>query len=271
MTAVAAPRFGAAYRPTFGRALRSEWIKLRSLQSTFWTALLTVGIMVGFGTLFALLVVTDPGTGPNRPMFLVIGYPFAQLTIGVLGALIVTGEYATGAIRTTFTADPNRWRVIAAKGLLLTIVASVLAAISTGLSALVGVALFSGFDVQLDATPASLMGVAGAVIACLALTALLAYGTGLLVRNSAAAITIVVGVLFVAPILMQLVVMFTGADWAYAIYNHLPSTAGSQMMVGMEMGLGDSALTAGQGAAWLAAYAAAALAAGTVASARREH
>ena len=115
------------------------------------------------------------------------------------------------------------------------------------------------------------MGVAGAVVACLGLTALLAYGVGLLVRSTAAAITIVVGVLFVAPILMQLVGMFTGADWAYAIYNHLPSTAGSQMMVGMEMGLGDSALTAGQGAAWLAGYTAAVLAAGTVATARREH
>ncbi len=271
MTAIAASRFGNSFRPTFGRALRSEWIKLRSLQSTFWTALLTVGIMVGFGSLFALLLVTDPGAGPHRPMFLVIGYPFAQLAIGVLGALIVTGEYATGAIRTTFTADANRLRVVAAKGVLLAIVAAVLAAVPTGLSSLIGVSLFSGFDVPLAATPLDLMGVAGAVVACLVLTALLAYGIGLIVRNSAAAITIVVGVLFVAPILMQLVAIFTGAEWAYVVYNHLPSTAGSQMMVGMEMGLGEAAPTAGQGAAWLAGYAVAAVAAGTVATARREH
>ena len=72
-------------------------------------------------------------------------------------------------------------------------------------------------------------------------------------------------------IMVQLVAMFTGADWALTIYNHLPSVAGSQMMVGMEMGLGESALTAGQGAAWLTGYTVAALAAGTVATARREH
>src|SRR5690606_8451669 len=124
-----------------------------------------------------------------RPMFLVIGYPFAQLTIGVLGALIVTGEYATGAIRTTLTADPDRWRVIAAKAVLVAIVATVVAAISVALGSVVGLGLFTGFDLELDTDPRGLLGIAGAVVACLTLSALFAYGIGLLVRNTAAAIT----------------------------------------------------------------------------------
>lgn len=271
MSALATSRYDASHRPRFERALRSEWIKLRSLQSTLWTSLLTVGIMVGFGALFALLVVTDPGSGPHRPMFLVIGYPFAQLTIGVLGALIVTGEYATGAIRTTLTADVNRMRVVASKGVLIAVVATVVSAISLVLGGVAGLGLFSATSLELTTTPLELLGVAAAVVACLVMSALFAFGIGLLVRNTAAAITTVVGVLFVAPIMVQLVVMFTGADWALAIYNRLPSVAGSQMMVGMEMGLGDSALTALQGAAWFAGYTVAALVAGTVATARREH
>lgn len=271
MTALAASRFGTAYRPTFAHAMTSEWVKIRSLASTWWVSLITIAIMVGFGSLFAVLVVTDPGPDPHRPMFLVIGYPFAQLTIAVLGALLITGEYATGAIRTTFTADANRVRVVAAKAVVLTIVAAVVAAISVGLGSLIGLGLLGAFDVAVRATPAELLGVAGAVVACLVLSALFAYGVGLLMRHSAGAITTVVAVFFVAPIMVQLVAMFTGADWALVLFNHLPSVAGSQMMVGMEMGLGESALTAGQGAAWLTGYTVAALAAGTVATARREH
>lgn len=271
MTALAATRFGTSFRPTFGHAVQSEWIKLRSLASTWWVSLITTGIMVGFGALFALLVVMDPGPDPHRPMFLVIGYPFAQLTIAVLGALMITGEYATGAIRTTFTSDANRVRVIAAKAVVLTIVAAVVSAISVGLGSAIGLGLFGAFDVALRSSPAELLGVAGAVTVCLVLSALFAYGVGLLMRHSAGAITTVVAVFFVAPIMVQLVAMFTGADWALVIFNHLPSVAGSQMMVGMEMGLGESALSAGQGAAWLAIYTVAALVAGSVATARREH
>jgi ABC-2 type transport system permease protein len=271
MTALDVSRFDASFRPTFGRALRSEWIKLRSLRSTLWATLLTIAIMAGFGMLYAMLVVTDPGGGPHRPMFLVLGYPFAQLTIGVLGALIVTGEYATGSIRTTFTADPNRLRVVGAKALLITIVATVIAAISITLGGIPSLAMFEGAGLELSTTPAELLGVAGAVVACLVMSALFAYGIALLVRNTAAALTTVVGVLFVLPIMVQLVAMFTGADWALAVFNHLPSVAGSQMMVGMEMGMGESALTAAQGAAWFAGYTLVALAAGTVATARREH
>ncbi len=90
--------------------MRSEWTKLRTLPSTVWSLLTTVGLVVGVGAVYALLPVTRP---PRQPADLsafdptavsLAGVQLAQFAIGVLGVLLITGEYATGTIRASFGA-----------------------------------------------------------------------------------------------------------------------------------------------------------------------
>ncbi len=115
-----------------GGVIRSEWTKLRSVRSTWWTLLATFAIMVGLGALLCAAFVSrfdgldpgdiarfDPTAHSLRGLFL------AQLTIGVLGVLAITNEYATGMIRNTFAAVPQRRAVLAAKALVFGVVALV--------------------------------------------------------------------------------------------------------------------------------------------------
>src|SRR5579859_5161079 len=105
-TTVDAAVAGPVIRVTQPRVVRSEWIKLRSLRSTVYTLIATVVMTVGTGTLFAALV---PANAHSDPLMLSLrGVYLAQLTIGVLGVLLITGEYSTGMIRATISAAPRR-------------------------------------------------------------------------------------------------------------------------------------------------------------------
>jgi ABC-2 type transport system permease protein len=114
---------------TFGGVLRSEWIKLRTLRSTFWCYVLIVLLTIGLALLIAAAQRTAPGTAPGSgaatPTVTLsaaaqqaawirdatLGINFSQLVVAVLGALVITGEYSTGMIRSSFAAAPPvcRW------------------------------------------------------------------------------------------------------------------------------------------------------------------
>ncbi len=108
------------YRLSFGHVLRSEWIKFRTLRSTWWTLGITVVVMVGFSLMFAAVMSSmdsagvsaeEAGMGSTAGIgvtVITVGYTFAQLAVAVLGALTVTGEYSTGMIRSTLSAVPSR-------------------------------------------------------------------------------------------------------------------------------------------------------------------
>src|SRR5690606_26484583 len=109
---------------TFPRILRSEWIKLWTLRSTWWTLGSTVVIMAGFALMMAVVVqflndqMADVEMAAEdqasmdavlgAPTVIAGGYEFAALVVGVLGAMVITGEYSTGMIRSTFAANPGR-------------------------------------------------------------------------------------------------------------------------------------------------------------------
>ncbi|MBK3530655.1 ABC transporter permease subunit [Streptomyces rubiginosohelvolus] len=180
MTTTAAP--GA-------QALAYEWIKFRSVRSTVWTTVATAVLPV----LGAVFVAT---TGSLQSDDTVLGGSLtlsvvAQMLAAVVGALVMTGEYSSGTIRTTFAARPRRSSVLAAKAVLVAGVMYALALASCTLAYLVGDALLpEGRYAQGEPLPA-LFGIA----ASFAEAAVLGLAVGTLVRHSAGAVTTVIGLL----------------------------------------------------------------------------
>jgi ABC-type transport system involved in multi-copper enzyme maturation permease subunit len=210
------------------KVLRSEWTKLRTLPSTAWSLLAAVALIVGFGTVYALVRVTRP---PHQPADLatfdptsvsLTGVYLAQLAIGVLGVLLVTGEYATGTIRGSLAAVPRRLPLLWGKAITVAVTTLVLCVPAAAVAFLVGQSILSAE--HLDTTLGH-PGVARAVLGAglyLAAVGLLGVGLGALFRNTAAAISALFGLLFAPQILAGLL----PGSWSDTISAYLPSPAG---------------------------------------------
>ncbi|MHB9756965.1 ABC transporter permease subunit [Streptomyces sp. BYX5S] len=182
----AAPRTPRAALP---EQIAYEWIKFRSVRSTVWTTVATALVPV-LGAVFVAasgsLQADDTVLGGSLTLTVV-----AQMLAAVTGALVITGEYSSGTVRTTLAANPRRGTVLAAKGAVLTLLTYGLALLSCTLAhALGGALLPSGKYAQGEPWPA-LFGIA----ASLSVAALLGLAIGTLVRHSAGAVTTVIGVL----------------------------------------------------------------------------
>src|SRR5215472_4166744 len=124
--AAALPAYRQPQRVTQVRVFRAEWTKLRTQPSVFWTLLSAVILVVGFGIGYSLLRVARPPHGAaamasfDPAAISLSGVQLAQIAVGVLGVLLVSGEYATGLIRTTFAAVPRRLPMLWGKAALLT-------------------------------------------------------------------------------------------------------------------------------------------------------
>jgi hypothetical protein len=205
MTAPTAPAPTASrgdQRVTQARVIRSEWTKLRTLPSSAWSLLAAAALIVGFGALYAGVRVTRPPRDPaaiasfDPTAVSLSGISLAQLAIGVLGALIITGEYATGTIRTSFAAVPARLPVLWGKAVGFALAVLALCLPATMAAFLVGQSILSSGD--LDTTPGQ-PGVARAVLGAalyLAAVGLLGLGLGALLRGTAAAVGALFGLLF---------------------------------------------------------------------------
>jgi hypothetical protein len=212
---------------TQARVVASEWIKLHSLRSSRVSLLVAVGLVVGLGLLVPWLSVSNwrPGTstvGFNAVERSLGGIYLAQLAFGVLGVLVVTGEYATGAVRATFAAVPRRLPVLWAKLAVFVAVTLVLGTIACVLAFAGGQAIFATKHVDASlGDPNVTRAVFGAG---LYLAAMGAFGLalGALLRNTAAGIATLTGLLFVLPPIVD----FLPQDWADPIGRHLPGNAG---------------------------------------------
>jgi ABC-2 type transport system permease protein len=223
----------AGVRVTFPRVLYSEWLRLRSLRSTWITLFVTVLILVGIGALSALGSVShENGGAVTRPndfdptLRTLVGAFLAQLALGVLGVLAVTGEYSTGMIRATFTAVPRRMTVFLARMTMFAVL-SLTALVPTAVVTFwIGQAILARDDVD---TTLGAPHVLRAVVGCaLFLTAigLLGMALGWLIRHTAGAIASLVGVLFVVP----LVIVFMPQPWPDRLEKWLPAGAGQAIM-----------------------------------------
>ena len=252
--------------------LRSEWAKLRTVRSTYWTLLLTAVAMVGLSALFtASYVAHYAHQSPldritfNPTSQSLSGIVVAQLAVAVLGVLVMTGEYSTGSIRSTLAAVPQRRLVLAAKAVAFTAASALVGIVSSFGAFFVGQAILASKGLNAHLTdPGVLRAVFGAGL-YLAVVGLLALGTGTMVRRTAGGIAAVVGVLLVLPIVMTAF----PSSWQNTVDPYLPSYAG-EAILGVSRMAPDNVLHPWVGFGLFCAYATAALVGGAVLLRRRD-
>ncbi len=254
-------------RVTPRRVLNAEWIKFRTLRSSWYTLAAAVASMIGIGAVIGYTSSTatwselEPGiaaaSGPLQGFFL------AQLFIGVLGVLFVTGEYGTGMIRSTFAAVPRRWPVLAAKAVVFGLVAlaSMLLASFAAFLAAQGFLGPDGHGSSLS-DPGVLRAVAGTAT-YLTLIGILGGALGWILRSTASAIAALLGTLMILPLLVG----FLPGSLGETITEYLPSQAGEALASSIEQ---PGSLAPGAALAVLAFWVAGALAAGLVTLRRRD-
>ncbi|MEV8212987.1 hypothetical protein [Leifsonia sp. NPDC077715] len=220
-------------RVSFAGILIGEWVKLLSLRSTWWvtvsilpvTLLLSVLLAGSFGAediaqsrgdKGALLVAHAAGGGVL----------FSQLIIVVLGTLAITSEYATGLIRSSFAAVPTRALLLAGKAVVVGLWGFGIGVVSAGVSwfACLPILMGSGASITFGEPAILLWSVLGTG-AVLGLTAVFALGVGTMVRASAGALSISVGVLFVLTVTMQIIAAVTRSETVTAVVSYLLSPA----------------------------------------------
>jgi ABC-2 type transport system permease protein len=183
--------------------LASEWTKLRSIRSTYWTLLVAVATPIGLSALVAVTLANAPGNGPPVDPLLpgVLSQEYAVLAVGVLGVLTFSSEFSTGLVRTTFAAVPRRRAVLAAKAAVLGAITLVAGELVAFVSFALVQAVLSGKHLGVSmARP----GVPGAVLAAgllLSVVATMGLGLGAIVRHTAGGIAALVGLIFLPAIL----------------------------------------------------------------------
>jgi len=185
-------------RSRLSHALASEWTKIRSVQSTLWTLASMFALILGIGLLADLY---ERGQTPGQPYLDngLGGFIVGQIPVVTLGVLAVSSEYGTGMIRTTLTAYPRRASLLTAKALVFFGLAFVLGTLATGLQVLGGMVLLSGQGTDPTGGQILLAVLGGGLY--LALIGLFALSVGTLLRHSAGALAVMLGLLLLPFIL----------------------------------------------------------------------
>jgi ABC-2 type transport system permease protein len=193
-------------------AVHAEWTKLRTVPGTVWLLIglvvLTVGVSVS-----TMAATSDQVPDPAKASLL--GVTLGQAVVAILAVLAVGGEYSSQMMHTTLAAVPRRSVVLAAKAAVVTGIVLVGAAVAVAGCVLAG-------RLMLDTSGPMLRAAAGSVL-YLALIGLLGIGTAVAVRDSATAIGVVLGLLYVFPIIAGAV---TDPDWQRHLQQVAPMTAG---------------------------------------------
>jgi ABC-2 type transport system permease protein len=257
VTAAPSPKVFVSHpaRPArFSDVLRSEWTKVRTVRSTFFTLLAAVVLEVGVGALICLAVSSNySSTSPSDRLTFdptatsLVGLALAQLAIGVLSVLMITSEYSTGMIRTTMAAVPKRGRLLAAKAVVFAALAFVVVEIASFIAYFLGQAILGlHAPTTTIGDPHVLRAIIGAGLYA-ALFGLIGLGLGALLRHTAGIITILVAVAFILPGVSAAL----PDSWSQPIQEYWPTLAGSQIY---NLHRGDHSLSAWTGFGVMCAY-----------------
>jgi ABC-2 type transport system permease protein len=251
----------ATGRAGLAGTIRSEFTKLRSVRSTYWTIaslfIVSLGIAAIAGFAIANNIHNNPvnKAGMDATQASLIGFfELGQLIIAVLGALAITSEYSTGMIRTSLTVMPRRGTVYAAKLIVFTTVTLIISVITSFLTFFVGMAAMSGSGVTASLfhsvtipangvqngppnnvtfsgtdviSPGTVVTAIIGTALLVTVVALIAFGLGAIIRHTAGAITSAIGLLFVVPIIVQVL----PNTWRWDVMRFFPDAAGRVLPV----------------------------------------
>lgn len=236
MTVTTSPAHSSAHHVSDVRLsavgiLRSEWIKLRSLRSTVWAYAVILLLQIAIG-LLVISVTVGRNEGRNGVPLADIpglgilgataGVLFAQLVVSVLGVLVISGEYSTGQIRSSFAAVPKRLPVLWAKAAVFFVVTFVVSFVGILIAYLVTAPILAGAGISSNLFSSDVfVPLLGAAL-FLSLIGVLAMGIGAILRSTAGGIAAALGLLLVVPVIFQLI----PADWSASIVDWLPGSAG---------------------------------------------
>jgi ABC-type transport system involved in multi-copper enzyme maturation permease subunit len=220
---------------TQSRVVRSEWIKFRSVRSTVWTLLSAVVLMIGIGALFSAVSASQYHTfsASDRASFSAVsvsleGIAFAVIAFGVLGVLLMSGEYSTGMIRSSLTAVPRRLPVLWGKLAVFVGAIFSISLVASFISFFLGQVLLSSHHLNVAITaPGVLRSVVGAAL-YVTVAGMMGVALGALLRNAAAGISVFVAVFFVIPPLTGLL----PSSVSNHLTQYLPSNAGEVLWGG---------------------------------------
>lgn len=269
----------------FVDAVRAEWVKFRTVRSSLWCLGVFELLMVGFAVIASWATVATWGRHPDAALnfdpfsYAMAGVTMATLAIGVLGVMVVSAEYSTGSIRSTFAAVPRRGLVIAAKATVLgtvtaaaTVVGEVIAFLVSQAILATGHAATTPFGTQLPKPSTEALtsaGVAGGLVrtACyVVLLTMLCLGLGTIIRHTAGAISAFVGVLF--PLFI--VIALLPSDWKDKVQKFLPLEIQQTVTISKPSVRTTEAMSATSGLVAMAIYAAIAIGVGTILTLRRD-
>ena len=229
MTTLTAPPLSRLSAPGI---VNSEWIKLRTVRSTVWSYVIIVLASFGIAALAS-------GTGGYGDLALpaeqqnslllqssTLGIYFGQLVVGVLGVLVISGEYSTGMIRSTLTAVPKRLPALAAKALVLFVTTVIVGLVASFGSFAIATALLGAQGVSPDFSDGTLIANLALSAVYLGLAAVFALGVGTILRSSAGGIAATLGAILLLPTIFQLIAGITQAQWAADVLPYLIANAG---------------------------------------------
>ncbi len=202
-------------RTGFGSLVASEWIKLWSLRSTWWCFAILVVAQAGLAFLFAEAGGFRGGVDQNgqaQPLpqaavqqiavqFVTQPDTLSVLVLGVLGALAMSGEYSSGMIRSTFAAAPKRIGALLAKLFTFMVSTALVAIVAVGLASAVTMPVALSANPAFDPSDGTYWGALGYEVLYLVLVGGLAIAFGAIITVPAGAISVVLGILLVLPII----------------------------------------------------------------------
>jgi ABC-2 type transport system permease protein len=284
-------------RAGFIGTVRSEFTKIWSVRSTYWTLIAMFVVCVGIGALFSwgqterlasissgtrlngqpipagaihsILAIREHQIHDSAAAISLFGLLIGQLVIIVLGSLTITSEYSTGMIRTSLTSMPRRGTWLAAKGVVFGVVALVTGLITSFTAFFVGQAILSSWHVNttLGAHDVLRSVIGGGMF--LAVCGLLSFGIGTILRHSAGAISTGIGLLFVVLILSNFLPSPPSGWFGQADFDKwIPFYAGAHIWQNQMIGVNPFSPWVGFGV--FCAYAAAAIIGGSILFLRRD-
>jgi hypothetical protein len=269
----------------FGRAIRSEWIKLRTVPSTVVLLSITLVVMVGLAVLSGWGLAMSAGfqdmppeqqaqmaesgvQGLQGAAYTVPagGIVFGQLLIASLAVVLIASEWGTGMIRSTMVALPKRVPALLAKNLVIAAVSFVIGVVAALISYYVAQPFLASEDLDFAITHDGILASIVNTGTYLALIAIISMAIGTMLRNTAGGIVTAVGLFFVLPVIV--VNILAGlADWIPDAARFLPTNAGQQLVA---IEIADDALNQWQGGLVMAAWAVGLLVLSLIVAKRRD-